>query len=81
MAARIEAPAVRLTLLDTVILPPVTTPPGGRRAAWFGSLSGLAQDARSGPQFLADFVLIPCREPCPGKGIDRPWANRAIAKE
>ena len=40
--------AVRLTLLDTVVMPVVTTPPEGRRESWFGSLSGLARDPRSG---------------------------------
>ena len=40
--------AVRLTLLDTVVMPVVTTPPDGRRESWFGSLSGLARDPRSG---------------------------------
>jgi hypothetical protein len=61
--ARLEAPAttpaLELTLLDTVILPAVTTPPGGRREGWFGSLSGLARDARSG-RYLA---VIDDRDP------------------
>jgi hypothetical protein len=43
-----QSPVVTLTLLDTVIMPTITTPPGGKRDAWFGSLSGLARDERSG---------------------------------
>jgi hypothetical protein len=41
-------PGLALTLLDIVILPTLTNPPDGRRESWFGSLSGLAQDPRSG---------------------------------
>jgi len=41
-----------LTLLDTVVIPTEVRPPNGRREAWFGSLSGLARDSRSG-RYLA----------------------------
>jgi 3-phytase len=39
---------LRLTLLDTVVIATEPNPPGGRRDAWFGGLSGLARDARTG---------------------------------
>lgn len=55
-----------LTLLDTVVLPSVTQPPAGRREAWFGSLSGLAQDVRSG-RYLA---VIDDRRPARVTWID-----------
>lgn len=55
------APAVApvLTLLDTVVIPTEVRPPGGRREAWLGSLSGLARDPRSG-RYLA---VIDDRQP------------------
>jgi hypothetical protein len=53
------APPFYLSLLDTVVLPTVTTPPEGDRAHWFGSLSGLALDPRSG-RYLA---VIDDRQP------------------
>lgn len=53
------AAGFRLALLDTVVLPVVTTPPDGRREHWFGSLSGLALDPTSG-RYLA---VIDDRQP------------------
>jgi hypothetical protein len=41
-----------LTLLDTVVIPTEVRPPDGRRETWFGSLSGLARDPKSG-RYLA----------------------------
>ena len=39
---------LRLTLLDTVVIASESSPPDGRREPWFGSLSGLARDPRTG---------------------------------
>lgn len=58
-AGPIAPSIVGLTLLDTVIQPTITRPPNGDRAAWFGSLSGLARDPRSG-RYLA---VIDDRQP------------------
>jgi hypothetical protein len=47
-ALSVSPPArLRLTLLDTVVIATEPSPPGGRREAWIGSLSGLARDART----------------------------------
>ena len=47
-APSVSPPArLRLTLLDTVVIATEPSPPGGRREAWIGSLSGLARDART----------------------------------
>jgi hypothetical protein len=52
-------PISGVTLLDTLILPTVTRPPGGDRDVWLGSLSGLARDPSSG-RYLA---VIDDRDP------------------
>lgn len=52
-------PLTPLTLLDTVVLPTITTPPDGDRGRWFGSLSGLALDPRTN-RYLA---VIDDRQP------------------
>lgn len=49
----------QLSLLDTVVFPAVIEPPDGDRDRWFGSLSGLAFDTRSG-RYLA---VIDDRQP------------------
>jgi hypothetical protein len=54
-----SAHGFQLRLLDTVVMTTITRPPEGRRDAWFGSLSGLARDARSG-RYLA---VIDDRQP------------------
>jgi Esterase-like activity of phytase len=48
----------RLTLLDAVVMPSVARPPAGRDT-WFGSVSGLARDPRTG-RYLA---VIDDRQP------------------
>lgn len=58
VAPTLDAP-FSLTLLDTVVLPSVLQPPDGDRDRWFGSLSGLAFDTRSG-RYLA---VIDDRQP------------------
>jgi hypothetical protein len=60
------SPVPSLTLLDTVVLPSITSPPDGRREAWFGSLSGLDRDPRSG-RYLA---AIDDRDPSRAAWID-----------
>lgn len=62
-----ERPSIpALILLDTVVLPTITRPPDGKRDAWFGSLSGLARDPKSG-RYLA---VIDDREPSRVAWID-----------